>query len=264
MIGAHDCEEDGLAWRERGSGDVVLFLHGLGGSRISWEPQLRALSDRYRCVAWDLPGYGASAPLDETMTFALLAHTVERLVGLLGVPNVHLAGISFGGMIAQYAAAWHPDIVRSLTLLSSSPPFGLDGTKPDDWRAARLAPLDAGQEPKDFANIVLRAIAGPNISTSAMDEQRAAMERVSGAGLRSAIDCLITHDSRSLLASISTPTLCLVGQLDDETPPAYSRALADGIPGAQLVVIPEAGHLLNAEAPDLVNTLLATHMANAS
>ncbi len=67
-----DVDERPVAWREAGSGDVVLFLHGIGHSRIAWDRQLEDLSDRWRCVAWDLPGFGASEPL-EAMTFPAIA-----------------------------------------------------------------------------------------------------------------------------------------------------------------------------------------------
>ncbi len=123
-----------IAWRERGAGPTppVLLLHGLGGSRISWEPQLAGLSATRRVVAWDLPGYGDSAPLDVPITFDALADAVARCAAEIDAPEVHLVGISFGGMIAQYTAARHPALVRSLTLLATSPKFGLDGTQPDE------------------------------------------------------------------------------------------------------------------------------------
>ena len=245
-----------FAWRERGAGhETVLLLHGLGGSRLSWEPQLDELGKRCRVVAWDLPGYGAS-PARETLTFALLADAVAELIDELGVSAVHLVGISFGGMIAQYAAARHPEQVETLTLLATSPRFGLDGTSSQEWRAARLAPLDAGLEPADFADGVLAALAGPSITPAAMAGQRAAMERITGAALRRSIDCLITHDSRSVLPSIVAPTRCLVGGLDDETPVAYSQAIADLIGGADVQVVPGVGHLLNVEAPEAVNAAI--------
>jgi 3-oxoadipate enol-lactonase len=128
------------------------------------------------------------------------------------------------------------------------------------WQAARLAPLDQGLEPADFAERVLRSIAGPHISPEAFEAQRAAMARVSAAALRTSIECLVSHDSRPLLATITAPTLVLVGALDEETPPAYSQQLADRIPGATLTVVPGAGHLLNAEAPDAVNELILAHL----
>jgi len=258
-----DIEAGGLAWREAGEGaPPLILLHGLGGSRTSWDAQLRALSGERRCVAWDAPGYGAAAPLPGRLTFPALADAVARLADALGPERPHLAGLSFGGQIAQHAALAHPHRFRSLTLLSTSPAFGLDGTEPDAWRAARLAPLDAGREPADFAETVLRGVAGPGISEPALASQIAAMERISGDGLRHAIECLVTHDLRGRLREITLPTLVLVGALDDETPPAYAEAIAAEIPGARLDIVPGAGHLLNAEAPDIVDALLRAHLAD--
>lgn len=257
-----DVDGPRLAWRECGTGPLVVLLHGLGGSRISWEPQLTGLGDRWRVAAWDLPGYGLSAPLpDEPYTFRALADAAAAWIREMGAERAHVVGISMGGMIAQYLAAFHPDVVSSLTLLSTSPRFGLDGTLPATWRAARLAPLDAGQEPGDFADRVLRGLAGKGISPEAFAGQRSAMCRISGVALRRSIDCLVTHDSRQLLPSIHAPTLVLVGEFDTETPPEYSQYLAEHLPCARLVIVPHAGHLLNAEAPDKVNRLIAEHLA---
>ncbi len=256
-----DVQRGGFAWRENGTGEAVVFLHGLGGSRISWDPQLEVVGRARRAAAWDLPGYGDAAPLaEQPLTFRSLADAAARWITELSVTRAHVVGISMGGMVAQYLAAWHPATVRSLTLLSTSPAFGLDGTRPADWQAARLAPLDQGLQPADFADRVLRSIAGPHISPSALEAQRAAMARVSSEALRRSIECLVSHDGRPLLATIHAPTLVLVGSLDAETPPAYSRALADHIPDASLFVVPDAGHLLNAEAPDAVNDLILAHL----
>jgi pimeloyl-ACP methyl ester carboxylesterase len=256
---ATDVDGERFAWRESGDGPVLVLLHGLGGSRLSWEPQLAGLA-HHRVVAWDMPGYGLSSALAGEFTFTTLADSVVDFLDVIGAEVAHLAGISFGGMIAQYVAARYPSRLLSLTLLSTSPAFGLDGTKPDEWRAARLALLDAGRQPVDFADDVLASIAGPHITSQALAGQRAAMARVSGGAMRAAIDCLVTHDSRALLPSIVAPTLCMVGELDRETPVTYAFALADLIPRAGLVVIPKAGHLLNVEAPDAVNQLLEEQM----
>ena len=73
-----------IAWREAGEGPVVVLLHGLGGSRTAWEPQLATCRRRRRVVAWDLPGYGASAPLAGPLTFDGLADAVARLLDAVG------------------------------------------------------------------------------------------------------------------------------------------------------------------------------------
>jgi 3-oxoadipate enol-lactonase len=237
----------------------VVLLHGLMGSRLSWAPQVDALGGARAALAWDLPGYGDTPPVGAS--FAEIAAAVANRIDSIGAGGAHLVGHSFGGMVAQYVAAWHPGVVRSLTLVSTSPKFGLDGTEPDAWRAARLSLLDTGATPQDFAPRVLKAIAGPNISQDALDAQITAAGPVSSDALRASIDVLVTHDSRSLLNTIAAPTLVLVGALDDETPVAYARALADGIAGAALAVIDGAGHLLPAEAPDRVSAAIAAHVA---
>jgi 3-oxoadipate enol-lactonase len=255
-----DVDGGPLAWREAGRGEVVVLLHGLGGSRTAWEPQLAALGDHRRAVAWDLPGYGASPSLDGPLSFPALADAVTRLLDSLGVDWAHVVGLSLGGMIAQHTALLHPERVRSLALLATSPAFGLDGTRPEEWRAARTAPLDAGRAPGDDAVDIVTAIAGPGISPGAVAAQAAAMGRISGPALRRAIDCLVTHDLRSRLHEIHAPALVMTGELDAETPPAYGRALAEALPSATFRLVPRAGHLLPAEAPDLVNAALAEHL----
>ncbi len=244
-----------LAWRECGRGDPVVFLHGLGGSRTSWEPQLSGLSSTFRCIAWDMPGYGASAPV-EPLTFAAIADSVARLLDTAGVQRAHLVGESFGGMHALHAALCHPDRVGRLVLANTSPAFGLDGTDPDAWRAARLAPLDAGLAPADIAENVLTAIAGPGLSPAAMAMRVAGFGRISSAGLRAAVECLTAHDVREDLGEIASPALVIAGELDAETPVAYSRILAGELQNAELVVLDGVGHLSVSEAPHTVNRLV--------
>ena len=233
----------------------MLFLHGLGGSRTSWEPQLAGLSGAFRCIAWDMPGYGASAPV-EPLTFATIADSVVRLLDAALVERAHLVGESFGGMHALHVAAGHPDRVARLVLANTSPAFGLDGTDPDAWRAARLAPLDAGLAPADIAEDVLTSIAGPTLSDDALTMRAAAFARIPAAGLRAAVECLPAHDARERLGAIASPALVVAGGVDTETPVAYSRILADGLQNAELIVLDGVGHLAASEVPRTFNRLV--------
>ncbi|MCY3616655.1 MAG: alpha/beta hydrolase [Acidimicrobiaceae bacterium] len=244
-----------LAWRERGAGDPVLFLHGLGGSRTSWEPQLDGLADAFRCIAWDMPGYGASAP-SEPLTFAAIADSVARLLDAAGVQRAHLVGESFGGMHALHTALRHPDRVARLVLANTSPAFGIDGTDPGTWRAARLAPLDTGVTPADIAEDVLTSIAGPALSDGALAMRVAGFARIPAAGLRAAVECLPAHDVRERLGAIASPALVVAGELDAETPVGYSRILADGLQNAELIVLEGVGHLAVSEVPRTFNRLV--------
>ena len=249
-----------VAWREQGRGQPVVLLHGLGGSRTSWEPQLRGLSDEFRAIAWDMPGYGASAPV-EPLTFAAVADAVARLLDAAGVDRAHLVGESFGGMHALHTALHHPDRVGRMVLANTSPAFGLDGTDPAAWRAARLAPLDAGLTPADIAVDVLTAVAGPGLGDEVLSMRAAAFARIPSTGLRAAVECLPSHNVLDRLVEIAAPTLVIAGELDAETPVAYARALVDGLPNAELVVLDGIGHLAVSEAPETVNRLVRTFLA---
>lgn len=256
-----DVDAAPIAWREAGSGSAVLLLHGLGMSRTGWEPQLRALAARHRAVAWDMPGYGASAPAPGELTYAFLADAAGALAAQLDPAGVHVVGLSLGGQIALHLALRHPGRVRSLALLDTSPAFGLDGTDPEAWRRLRLDPLDRGVTPAEMAERVLRSIMAPDAAPEALAAAVASMARVSAAGLRAAVGCIPTHDVRARLPEIACPTLVVVGERDEETPLAYSEALAAAIPDARLAVVPGAGHIVNLEAPDAVDALLLEHLA---
>lgn len=248
-----------VAWREIGAGSPLLLLHGLGMTRTGWDPVAMRLAGRHRCVAWDMPGYGASPPPAEPLSLRGAASAAAGLAEQLGGP-VHVAGISMGGMVALELALLRPDLVRSLSLVDTSPAFGLDGTDPDAWRAARLAPLDAGARVEDFAEPVLRSVMAPDVDPEAVAVAVASMLRVPVDGLRAAILALPAHDVRDRLGAIAAPTLVVVGELDEETPPAYAEALSAGIAGARLAVVPDAGHYTPVEAPDAVARLIGDHL----
>jgi len=251
-----DVDASPVAWREAGTGPVAVFLHGLGGGRTAWRPQLEVLSGVRRCVAWDAPGYGASAPALST-SFDAYAQAAIALIDTVSPEEpVDLVGMSFGGMIAQYATAMAPDRIRSLTLLCTSPKFGLDGTDPDEWRAARLSGLEQMGSPAAAAPLILPTLVGPH-GAHVLPEAIEAMTRVPLAGLLDSLSTIASHDTRDLLPRITTPTLVLVGELDDETPVSYAQAIVDLLPHGRLEVIPGVGHLLNLEAEDAVNTAIA-------
>jgi pimeloyl-ACP methyl ester carboxylesterase len=249
-----------IAWIDRGAGEPVVFLHGLGMTATGWEPQLAALSDAFRCIAWDMPGYGDSPLPAGGLTFAVVADAVAALLDAAGVDAAHLVGLSLGGQIALHAALAHPRRVRSLALLDTSPAFGLDGTDPDEWMALRLDPLDRGVTPAEMAEPVLRSIMAPDVATAVVAAAVASMRRIDAEGLHATVRMLPSHDVRDRLGEIACPTLVVVGELDRETPPVYAEALAAAIAGARLAVIPAVGHITSMEAPAAVNRLLRDHL----
>ena len=259
-----DRSDRGVAWRESGDprGRVAVFLHGLGGRRTNWDEQLMALGDVRRCCALDLPGYGDSAGVPGSLP-SIAAGVAEWIEREYDGP-VDVVGLSFGGMVAQHLVLDHPRLVGTLALLDTSPAFGLDGvTTPESWLATRVRAI---RDP-DPAAPGIEAVAGGLPGSSASAEVRstliASMRAVPAATLVAACRALVGHDTRGRLSEISVPALVMVGAEDTETPPSYAELLADRIPGAELVVVPGAGHLLNLEDPATVETRLRRHWLDA-
>lgn len=248
-----------VAWRESGTGEPLVFLHGLGGTRTAWGPQLRALSDRYCCIAWDMPGYGAAAPIDP-LTFPAIAQRLVDLLDVLEIDRATLIGLSFGGMHALHTALEHPQRVARLVLADSSPAFGIDGTTRDEWIRARLDPIDRGGTPADAAEYIVDAITAAPLTGRLRDETVASFSRITPRGFRAAVHCLPTHDVRDRLGEITQPTLVIVGELDEETPLSYSELLADGIANSELQVLTGVGHLSPTEAPERFNAAVSDFM----
>jgi 3-oxoadipate enol-lactonase len=237
------------AFETKGNGATVLMLHGIGGGRRSFAPQMLALGDRYRLVAWDMPGYGNSTPLTE-MSWETLAESVIALADHLDVGRFHLLGHSMGGMVAQEVAHRYPDRLRSLILAGTSPSFG---GPTEEFRskflAARLTPLDQGKTPGDIAPELMQGMVGDDPDQEGIAAAIASMQAISSAAYRQALHCLVSFDRRAALTAIAVPTLLIAGEKDKVAPPAGMRKMAEKIPGSRYTELPGAGHLMNLERP---------------
>ena len=241
--------------------ETILFLHGIGGARTSFDAQIGAMGPGYRHLAWDMPGYGGSSPLPE-MTFPALADAAIRLLDELGIARAHVVGHSMGGMVAQEIAIDHGERVASLVLSATSPAFGKPG---GDWQkqflAARLAPLDAGKTPADLAPAVVAGLVAEDAPAAALGAAVASMCDISSDAYRAALTCLVTFDRRDALDRIAAPCLLIAGEADAVAPAPMMARMAENIPGAQVITIPGAGHLANLETPAAFNAALADFLA---
>ena len=235
---------------------ALLFLHGLGGDRDSFAPQLDHFAATHECVSWTMPGYGTSDPLDE-LTFPTLAEAACALLDESGVDRAVVIGQSLGGMVAQQLAIAHPERVDGLVLVATTAAFGKPGsTFNDEFLASRLAPIEAGNGPADLAPAIVDSIVGPDASPEARAHAVASMSRIEPGPYGRSIECLVTWDGRDRLGGVGAPTLCVAGGEDTNSPVRAMERLADAIPGASLEVIADAGHLVNLERPAAFNSLL--------
>lgn len=246
------------AWAERGRGPrTLVFLHGIGGDHRAFDAELERFSREARVIAWDMPGYGQSPPL-EPMTFAGLADALTLLLDACGVESAVVVGHSMGGMVAQELVAGSPRRVSALVLYATSPCFGgVDGGWQRRFLAERLTPIDEGRTPADIAPAVVGGLVGEEPDPRGVERAVACMSAISAATYRAALRCLVTFDRRESLARIRCPTLALAGERDRAVSPAVVEPMARAIPGAAYRLLPHVGHLANLERPELFAAALA-------
>lgn len=249
-----------VSYLEAGRGTPLVLLHGIGSAARSWRVQLTGLSDRFRVIAWDAPGYGESSQLDAEIPDAGdYAARLEEFVAALGLGRFHLAGHSLGCLMAARFAALHPARLRSLTL--SAVAIG-HADKPEEERRQLLqSRLD------DVAGLGARGMAekrGPRLvgPVAAEDVKRAVIDTMAAirpAGYVQAARMLSAGNAIADIARLpdGMPVQFIYGTADVITTPASNRQAAAARPGAPVHVIKDTGHALYLERPDSFNRILA-------
>jgi pimeloyl-ACP methyl ester carboxylesterase len=211
------------------------------------------MSDRFRVIAWDAPGAGASSDPPDTFTTADYARCLAGFLDAIGVARAHMVGLSWGGILAQEFYRLYPRRLGCLVLADTY--AGWKGSLPEaEWRE-RLAGclLDAAGP---TATVVAKFLPGvfTNAAAPALREAFAAIvSEFHPLGFRLMSLSSAEMDTRALLPTIAAPTLVLWGQDDRRSPLRVARQLHAAIPGAELVIIPNAGHLSNMEQRDAFN-----------
>ncbi|HXH43634.1 MAG TPA: alpha/beta hydrolase [Bradyrhizobium sp.] len=227
----------------------LIFLHGIGGAARAWRRQLATFGDRFRAIAWDMPGYGGSAPLG-SVSISALADALQQFIEQLGTTKPVLVGHSIGGMIVQKWLAQSHTPARAVVLAQTSPAFGkADGDWQKSFIAARLGPLDRGETMKSLAPSLVEELVGDDPDPDGMEVARECMGSVPEASYRAMMLALIGFDQRSTLKDISVPTLLLAGSKDNNAPAPMMAKTATYIRGAKYVELAGVGHLANLERP---------------
>ena len=237
-----------IAYDLAGSGPPIVFLHGVGSNRQTWRAQIEAFSATHTAVAIDARGYGDSWTRPDTVSMARFAADTAAVIQAVGGGRAHVCGLSMGGIVALHLWRDHPDVVLSLVLADSWAWHPAAAAGQD----ARLAAIDAS-DMASLARIRMPAVYGPGAAPPLVERGVETFASLGKSVYRAATAELWGVDMRGVAGSVTVPTLVLVGEHDSIAPPHLSRELAGLIPGAQLVVIPDAGHLPNEENPAAFN-----------
>jgi pimeloyl-ACP methyl ester carboxylesterase len=248
-------EVDGLqiAYERAGSGPALVLLHGyVGDGPTTWRRQLDGLSDQFTVVAWDAPGAGHSTDPPEWLGLDAYADCLAGFFERLGLETACVAGLSFGGILALALQRRHSAMSSALILASAY--AGWAGSlRPDvaEQRFRQAVALADGT-PEEFVSALLPTMFSKTMPRETVDDFRASMLAFHPRGFR-AMARASAEDVRDVLPHIDVPTLLVYGDRDVRAPLAVAKALHAGISGSRLVVLPDAGHVCNVEAPNEFN-----------
>lgn len=246
------------AYEVVGEGSDLLLLHAGIADRRMWDDVWPMLTSRHRCIRFDLRGYGDTPIPNEP--FAWTADTAA-LLGELGVERAHVVGVSMGAGVALDLALAHPDLVDRLVLVAPGLPGWEWSEGMDAFDAAETAAVERGDlEEASWINVRhwVDGVGRPGGEAQASVRQRVfeMQKRAFEIDEPEAEGRWLVPDRGEHLGEVRSPTLLVVGELDQPDFAAIGRRMAQEIPDARLEMMPGVAHLPPMEAPEAFSGLV--------
>lgn len=234
-----------------GSGPALFLIHGIGARRATFAGLVEALKDRFTCITYDLRGHGESPVPEGRFGLDDLVDDLEALRARLGIERAHFAGHSLGGMIGPAYARRYPDRVLSLGLWSTAA-FRTE----DD--SSKVKAVVAAMRAKGIAQVLdtltarwftdAFAAANPDVIER---RKRQVMDTPADVFLN-VFDIYAETEMAPWLQEISVPSQVLTGENDGGCNPRLNRQIAEAMPNAELIILPDLKHAIFIEATDKV------------
>ncbi|MEK6632315.1 MAG: alpha/beta fold hydrolase [Nitrospirota bacterium] len=247
-----------LAYSDSGSGQPIVFLHAFPLNRTMWAEQEAALSSHHRVITIDLRGHGESdAPLWH-YSLDQAADDVRALLDHLSIRQALFVGLSMGGYILLAFYRKYADRMKGMVLADTRAQADTPEGKAGRFQMAQIA---YKQGPSAIADIMLPKLLSPatiQARPKIVQQVRTMIEGNQISGIAGDLMAMAERpDSVPLLQQIACPTQIIVGELDQATPPADAKLMAEQIPHAKLAIIPNAAHLANLEQPEEFTKIVA-------
>ena len=239
---------------------MVTLSHSLAADLAMWDPQMKALTAKYRVLRYDTRGHGATDAPAGAYTLAQLAEDARALLQALGIAKTHWIGLSMGGMIGQTLALSSPGLFQSLALCDTSSRVPAEARPV--WQERIKTAQSQGMEP--IVEPTHRALvhgAVPRARKDVIDPVRTRIRTTSPQGYAGCCAAISQLDLTDKIAAIKVPTVIVVGEEDQGTPVAASKAIQGQIAGSQLEIIKSAAHLSNLEQPEEFTRIITTFLS---
>jgi pimeloyl-ACP methyl ester carboxylesterase len=247
-----------ISYQRAGAGPPLVLAHGAGDDSRIWQPQLDALADQFTVLAWDEPGAGRSSDLPAGFGLKDYAACLAGFLDALDLGPVHLAGLSWGGVVALQTYADFPRVVGTLVLADTY--AGWKGSLPENEIRARIAGVRqmlAGPTKHDAATLPGLFVGEPPAEFAPLLAELAAAVRRDSLAVQLA--AISEADLSALLPQVSVPTLLLWGKDDVRSPVSVAYQFKRAIADATLVLLPDCGHLSNLQQPHRFNEAVREH-----
>lgn len=244
-----------LAYTDQGSGPAVVIVHGVGGHKEDWAGVAAALAANRRVFAIDMLGFGESSKNGEDLSMSVQAEALLALFDQHGIDKVALIGNSVGGWVTATFAATYPDRVEKLVLIDAAGFKAMFEGEPP----VNFDPNDA----EEMQKLIDFTINGPIAKTPGLAEQ--AFAAYVGSGEKAITQTwgqslFMSARLEELLPKITAPTLILWGADDRLFPSVLADVFAGMIPGAESMLIPDAGHFPQIDQPEATINAISAYL----
>lgn len=249
-----------MTYLDVGSGNALVLIHAFPLNAEMWQPQLDAAFDGWRAIAPDLRGFGGcTTALPESLDD--YADDVVALLKNIGISQAVCAGLSMGGYVAFALFRRAPEVISGLVLADTRATPDTEGGREGRRKMQALAEREGSE---GIAREMLPKLLSESTRQKQPDVVREVERLIRSSAphaIRAALGCMMLRpDSTPDLARVRCPVLVLAGADDRLTPVEDSRKIQAPIAGAELAVIPGAGHLSNLEQPAAFNARLAAFL----
>ena len=242
-------------FEESGSGDALLFLHGLGSCGQDWVLQIPTFCERFHVIALDLHGHGQTDKPRWRVSIAKMTADVAYLLDALGIRRTHVVGLSMGGCVAQQLALDDPARVCSLTLVNTFARFDMGSPSNAIPLVARMGVLGLLGLPAQARFVAARLFPKPEQAQM----RTLAAQRIASNDMMTYIRLLLAisaFDVTHRLSEITCPTLVIAGDRDTTVPLRAKKLVAQHVPGARFELVADSGHATPIDQAEVFNRLV--------
>lgn len=244
-----------IYWDQEGSGAPLLLIMGLGWPAHAWHRTRPLLAEKYRTIAMDNRGVGRSDAPPGPYSIAQMAADAAAVLNAARLNAAHVFGVSMGGMIAQEFALQYPQKVRSLILGCTA------AGGPQAVRAGQDALqvlMNRAQDPDEFARAMSPFIYDRGTSPQRTEEDAAIRRQwyPSAEAYSAQLQAIMAWEAYNRLAQIAAPALVIHGENDRLVPVENAKLIAARIPGAKMVLLPDASHIFTTDQPEAAHNAI--------